>query len=146
MERIKDVVYALNCIPKKSSRRLIQLTDENLGHLGLKAHHTIVIAIIGDDPGTSQRHIMENTPFNKARVSIIVSELIDRGYVVDKSTGKTAALYLTGSGEKVYEIAGSIFMKHHSDMLSSLSDEEVRTLHRILLKMDITLDEMLRTK
>ena len=49
MVQPKDMVYVMNCIPKKSSKRLIQLTDERLGHLGLKAYHTIVIVAIGND-------------------------------------------------------------------------------------------------
>ena len=143
MAQSKDMVYIMNCIPKKSSKRLIQLTDERFGHLGLKAYHTIVIAAIGNDPGTSQKHIMENVPFNKARVSIIVSELMEMGYVTDVSKGKSSSLFLTEEGKDIYEISSEIFMLHHEALLSVFSEEEREVLHRMMIMMDEVLDDML---
>lgn len=143
MELPKDVVYMMNCIPKKSTKRLINLTDERLGHLGLKAYHTIVMSVIAYEPGSSQKHIMENTPFNKARVSIIVSELMDRGYVVDTSEGKSSSLCLTEEGKQIFDVAEQIFMDHHATMLSVFSPEEAKEFHKMLMKLNKRLDEML---
>jgi len=113
------------------------------GHLGLKAYYTIVIAAIGNDPGTSQKHIMENVPFNKARVSIIVSELMEMGYVTDVSKGKSSSLFLTEEGKDIYEISSEIFMLYHEALLSAFSEEEREVLHRMMIKMDEVLDDML---
>lgn len=144
MELPKETVYMMNCASKKSSKCMIQETDAKLGHLGLKFYHVLVLATIGFKPGSSQKNIRENTPFTKARVSIIVSELIDMGYVVNNSKGKAASLHLTEVGMEVFGIAEDIFFNHHRNMLSTLTEEEYEIFQEIILKVNARLDEMLQ--
>ena len=86
---------------------------------------------------------MEKVPFNKARVSIIVSELMEMGYVTDVSKGKSSSLFLTEEGKDIYEISSEIFMLHHEALLSVFSEEEREVLHRMMIMMDEVLDDML---
>ena len=86
---------------------------------------------------------MEKVPFNKARVSIIVSELMEMGYVTDVSKGNSSSLFLTEEGKDIYEISSEIFMLHHEALLSVFSEEEREVLHRMMIKMDEVLDDML---
>ena len=86
---------------------------------------------------------MGNVPFNKARVSIIVSELMEMGYVADVSKGKSSSLFLTEEGKDIYEISSGIFMLHHEMLLSVFLEAEREVLHRMMIKMDEVLDDML---
>ncbi len=143
MEFTKSMFYLMNSVPDKMSRFLVDITDRKLGHLGLKAYHTIVLATIGFEPGTTQKRIRENTPFNKARVSIIVSELIDKGYVVNDSCGKSSSLVLTSEGERIFGICQDMFISYHKELFSAISSEELEMLFSMYRKLNAKLDDML---
>ena len=144
MEFTKNMFYLMNSVPDKMSRFLVGITDRELGHLGLKAYHTIVMATIGFEPGTTQKRIIESTPFNKARVSTIVSELIDMGYVVNGSVGKASSLVLTPEGERIFGICRHLFISYHRELFSAISPDELEMLFSIYSKLNSKLDGMLK--
>ena len=64
-------------------------------------------------------------------------------FVTDVSKGKSSSLFLTEEGKDIYEISSEIFMLHHEMLLSVFLEEEREVLHRMMIKMDEVLDEML---
>lgn len=138
-----NVIYRMHCIPKKSSKVLIREVDRELGHLGLRSYHIMVISLIGFEPDTTQKKIIERTFFTKARVSNIVAELLDEGYVVNMSSGKTSSLRLTEKGESVFEVSKRIYDRSNTEVISALTDEESTIFGKLLDKLDARLNDMI---
>ena len=91
-----DTLY----FPKKMTQVLAIIGDKLFADLGIKSYHLSVLRVIYDHDGIDQKSIRKVIPFDKSRISVVVRELLDGGFVVDSASGRSSSLHLTEKGQE----------------------------------------------
>lgn len=109
---------------------------EQLRAFGLNMGQFDVLAHVGASEGLSQGELASSLLVSKGNVAQLVRKMESRGLVRRRSEGRTKRLYLTEAGRELYDAA----VPAHEDFIvgrfGALTDEENRTLHALLRKLD----------
>jgi DNA-binding MarR family transcriptional regulator len=106
------------------------------GNLYITEIHTI--AIIGEKPGILQRELCDVMGLTKGRVSVIISNLEKKGFVIkgsDSNNNKELPLRLTDLGETAFENHEKQEEERNSkinELLSTLNQDELNKFNDIL--------------
>lgn len=112
---------------------------------GLSIPEWRVIATLGDRNEETARDLVERTAMDKVAVSRAVSSLVKKKLVRRKAVqhdGRFTLLRLSASGRQVYEEIGPLALNLEREVVANLSEEDKKTLHRILDQLGTKLDEM----
>ncbi len=88
-------------IPVKIDKCTSLLSNEYLKESDLKFYHILYLYQINSTDGISQKQLTEVIPFDKSRISIVVRELIEGGFIEDTGTKRNSSLHLTEKGRNV---------------------------------------------
>lgn len=138
-----DVTEFMELFADKFKRCLKTVAEPFLRETGLKVHHIIFISRIGRSEGISQKDLKSQLPYDKSRVSMVITELIALGIVEDQSVGKTAHLELTEKGQALYREVLEIAADFKRKLTDGLDDEEKAAFMACLRKLDRNMDAML---
>ena len=114
------------------SRCVRYISSEEAEECGFKHYHIPFLLAIGKNPGISQKGLCERIPFDKSRVSIVVRDLMDRGYAVNGSTGKVWSLSLTPSGEAASRKSREIIAGIYGGLFAGVPEGDMEILKRVL--------------
>ena len=95
-QREADTVY----FPKKLTAAFAVIGDRMFADMGIKSYHLAVLRVVYSNDGIDQKGIRNTVPFDKSRISVVVRELLDQGFLRDSATGRSSSLHLTELGMK----------------------------------------------
>ena len=142
-ERHRELLRQLHVIPAKAEKIMRSITSEYLNDTTLKGYHMHYIFCLGRSEGISQMELSRIVREDKSRVSVVVKELQERGMVEDRSSKKTAELYLTEKGRETYAMSRMFFEIFVGKITSNLTPEELETLINLLKKISENCDSLL---
>lgn len=99
-----EYLRILMTIPTKINKCIDLLGEEYLSDAGLKPYYVQYILYINEHDGISQKDLNAVIPFDKSRISVVIHQLTDRGYVYNDSNGRNNSLHLTEKGKEVVPI------------------------------------------
>ncbi|GEP18978.1 MarR family winged helix-turn-helix transcriptional regulator [Pediococcus argentinicus] len=111
------------------------ITKEISQHSDITPQQTVVLKIIGQNPGMIQRDLVKTISRRPATISSLLkkmeqSKLIRREIPEDNIRNKK--LFITKSGEKTLQLTEKIREEHTSKFLDALSDKQQKDLIRLL--------------
>jgi DNA-binding MarR family transcriptional regulator len=117
--------------------RLASGVSDNLSeiyrrHFGLEIPEWRVIATVGPDWGCTAQHIADTTRMHKTRVSRAIAHLVKRGLVERASNAddrREMELRLTKAGRTMYAELVPLALERERNLLSCLSDEQLRAFN-----------------
>ncbi|MDX1291858.1 MAG: MarR family winged helix-turn-helix transcriptional regulator [Hyphomonas sp.] len=127
--------YRLSVLSNTVSTRIAALYDREFG---LSVWQWRVMAVTGDKPGISATEIGQLTAMDKVAVSRAVAAMIEMGYLERKTSetdGRRSQLFLTPAGLDVYRLIVPMALGAEQELVSSLSEEELKELERLMGKL-----------
>jgi DNA-binding MarR family transcriptional regulator len=138
-----DVPKFIEMSSDKFKRCLKYVAEPYLKEKDLRLHHMLFIYNIGSHPGTSQKQLRNYLPYDKSRVSMVITELIEMGLVEDRNEGKLAELVLTEKGKAIYSEVKVLALDFKQQLLAGFTDEEKTFLLNCLNRFDKNMDSIL---
>ncbi len=138
-----DTFEQLEVFSDKMKKCIRYLLAPSLSEMGLKSYHILIMLQIERHGGLSQKEIREHVPFDKSRVSMIVSELIAMGLAVDESIGKTSSIRLTENGSKACDTFRSKVNHLNGEILSALDEKDHQEFLRCMAILNARIDELI---
>lgn len=124
-----------------------RLMAENLDS-GFEQNHAYFqyLIVINAIEGVTQNELAGHMTVNKGSASKAVRYLLNQGLIMrvrDAEDNRIKRVYLTADGEKIVAILKGVLVELHQQMVTGLSQEEIRLLSGLLEKVcrNITFDE-----
>lgn len=128
---------------KKMVAAISIVGDRILEEYGIKSYHLALLRVISSQDGIDQKSIRNTIPFDKSRISVIVRELSDWGFVYDSGSGRSSSLHLTDKGKEVVKITPEYSKKVEAAVLPDLTDEELEVLNRVFDKLNNRMESII---
>jgi DNA-binding MarR family transcriptional regulator len=138
-----DISGHMEMASNKFKRCLRYLAEPYLKERDLRMHHILFIYNIGKYPGISQKDLREHLPYDKSRVSMAITELLEMGLVEDRNEGKLAELVLTDKGKVIYFELKIFAQDFRRQLTNGFTDEERAVLLGCFDKFDKNMDAIL---
>ena len=127
---------------KKMVAALNSVGDRILEDYGIKTYHLALLRVISSQDGIDQKSIRKTIPFDKSRISVIVRELSDWGFIYDSGSGRSSALHLTDKGKEAVKVTPEYTRKVENAILPDLTAEELDVLNKVFEKLNAHLDTL----
>ena len=127
---------------KKMVAALNSVGDRILEDYGIKTYHLALLRVISSQDGIDQKSIRKTIPFDKSRISVIVRELSDWGFIYDSGSGRSSALHLTDKGKEAVKVTPEYTRKVEKAILPDLTPEELDVLNKVFEKLNAHLDTL----
>ncbi len=125
-------------------KRCLRLTVEPLFEEdGLKLYHLTLISVIGRHEGMCQKEITSHLPYDKSRVSMVVTELHAMGMVENVGKGKLRSIVLTDRGHEIDAAFRDAVADLHEELFSQLQKDEREALVLYLTLFNEKLDSII---
>ena len=111
--------------------------EEQQNPPGLMISDRSVLIVLGQFAPLNSRQLSSIMDINPGTISVYVQRLVKKGLVTkdqDQDDRRNWLLNLTETGQTIYQETISGAVSYTQDFLSSLSENEQRTLHQLLLK------------
>jgi DNA-binding MarR family transcriptional regulator len=115
------------------------LSDIYRRRFGLEIPEWRVIATVGQAWTCTAQHIADSARMHKTRVSRAIAHLVQRGLIERTSNAddrREMALRLTAAGRALYEELVPVALERERELLSCLSEEELRAFNEGLTKLE----------
>lgn len=122
------------------SQKIERELELQLRRWGLNNAQFDVLAQVGAAEGLTQQELADHLLVTKGNVAQLVVRLESRGVIERRPQGRTNRLYLTERGRRLFEQAVPEHEALVDERLSALTQEEQRSLHDLLRKLDRGLD------
>ncbi|MCQ2069836.1 MAG: MarR family winged helix-turn-helix transcriptional regulator [archaeon] len=120
-------------IPNRIGKWLKTMADEYFEGTELRSYQVPFIIAISEHEGITQKELKALIPCDKSRISVIVNELIEMGFVEDRCAGRQTALHLTEEGRVVLATC-KIFTDLAKHKLTSCFTPEEKVIFKSYLK------------
>ncbi len=124
------------------SQKIERGLELQLRRWGLNNAQFDVLAQVGAAEGLTQQELADHLLVTKGNVAQLVARLEGRGVIERRPQGRTNRLYLTEGGRRLFEKAVPEHEALVDERLSALTQEEQRSLHDLLRKLDRSLDRL----
>ena len=138
------VPYRLSVLQQEVSRMIATAYTEKYG---LMRHDWRVMAALGNDQPLSANQVCDRTNMDKVQVSRAISRLLRRELVArvqDAGDRRRWILRLTPGGEEMYRDIVPAARAREAELLSALSDTELRQLNALIDKLYRRARQLLR--
>ncbi len=128
--------YQLSVIASRVSRGLARLYAVRFD---LTVPEWRIMTVLGRFPGISANEVCELTAMDKVRVSRGVARLLQFErvrYDSDPSDRRRSKLYLSDTGQEVYEQIVPVAHAYEDKLMAGLDSDEVRVLEKLLGKIE----------
>lgn len=114
-------------LPDKIRKCIDALASDHFSDPDMKPYFVSYITRLHTLDGATQKDLKAVIPFDKSRISVVIHQLIDKGYVYNDGEGRNSSLHLTEKGEAAYPSCCS-FLQRLSEELFRISpcDPKVR--------------------
>jgi DNA-binding MarR family transcriptional regulator len=105
---------------------------------GLHPRHFGVMTMVAARPGMSQQQLHEKTAIDPSSMVAVIDELEARGLAErrpDPEDRRVRTIFLTQAGIETLARVRGLAAQLHRELFGVLSEEELRTLHVLLLKL-----------
>ena len=134
-----DTLY----FPKKMTQALGVIGDGLFADLGIKSYHLSVLRVIYSNDGIDQKGIRKVIPFDKSRISVVVRELLDGGFVTDSASGRSSSLHLTDLGMTAVSRTEQFRKAVDVDIFGEFTAEEKEFMNQAFIRLNNRLNEIL---
>lgn len=128
--------YRLSMASNAVSRLIARAYEDRFGLTVLQWRLICVLAEHGPSP---QRTIVARTAMDRATVSRAAQGLVSRRLVarmVNSADSRTHCLALTLEGQRLHADVAPLAMAYEATLLAGLAPQEVRTLRRLLCRLE----------
>lgn len=123
---------------KTAYHKMMVDAENQLGVLNLTVPQFSILAMISINPGITQSTLVENLYITRSTGSEMVEKLVLRNMIARRPINrKSNGLILTKKGKKLFSEALDMAKVKESELTHQLSDDEVRMLNRLLLKLAV---------
>ncbi len=141
----KTVFATLMCFPARIKQCMDAVVASYMPDSRIRMPHLMTVAVIGSLDSPSQKEVREHLPFDKSYISIIVRELIEQGYVVNKGEGKIQSLKLTENGRNLEAVSRMIRDIIGANLFRDLDDDERMVFETCLGKLEGRIDTIMQS-
>ncbi len=134
-----DTLY----FPKKMTQVLAMIGDKLFADIGIKTYHLAVLRVVYANDGIDQKGIREFIPFDKSRISVVVRDLLDNGFVKDSATGRSSSLHLTDKGQEAVKRTPEFSRAVNKDIFGDFTEDELRFLNESFVRLNARLNVLL---
>lgn len=134
-----DTLY----FPKKMTQVLSVIGDKLFADIGIKTYHLAVLRVVYANDGIDQKGIREFIPFDKSRISVVVRDLLDNGFVKDSATGRSSSLHLTDKGMDAVKRTPEFSKVVNKDIFGDFTEDELKFLNESFVRLNKRLNELL---
>ena len=128
---------------KKMVAAISIVGDKILEEYGIKSYHLGILRVISSQDGIDQKSIRKTIPFDKSRISVIIRELCDWGFVYDSGSGRSSSLHLTDKGKEAVKITPEYTKKVKAAVLPEMTDEETDVLNKVFQKLNSRMEDII---
>ena len=128
---------------KKMVAAISIVGDRILEEYGIKSYHLALLRVISSQDGIDQKSIRKTIPFDKSRISVIVRELSDWGFIYDSGSGRSSSLHLTDKGKETVKVTPEYSRKVEKEVLPDLTEEELEVLNKVFEKLNHRMDDII---
>lgn len=122
------------------------VVSRRLAEIGLRVGDLEVLATLATRPGLSQRELAARCFITKSGVSMLLTQMEERGLVVrgtDADDARTKRLTLTAAGMALAEQAMQIQAEVVKAMVAGSSEAEIATIGRVMERVSAQLEALL---
>lgn len=135
---------------ERISKNIKRIADVKLEPYGLRSAHLMcILQLAKTDGGLSSTSLADACGVDKAFVSRITSELMEKNYIVKDGDAKgkyKTKFVLTENGEKVKNIIHDIVKECLDHVDSNISAKKLEIFYDVLSKIDIGIESLLKDK
>mgnify|MGYP004462202377 FL=1 len=131
-----DLIDLMMVFPRKASNVSRTMVSKYLGDSRIKPYHLLILRVMSNHNGVSQKDLVDRLPFDKSYISTGVRELMDMGMIVNESEGKVHSLRLTDLGKDIVVMGNMTFMLVDQAVFGFLTKEERQTLIELMRRID----------
>ncbi len=129
--------------PKKMTQAIAVIGDKLFSDLGIKSYHLAVLRVIYSNEGIDQKSIRKVIPFDKSRISVVVRELLDGGFITDSATGRSSSLHLTELGHRAVARTDEFRRQVNEEIFGQFTKEEMEFLNKSFVRLNDRLNEII---
>lgn len=116
--------------------------ESKINKLGIhRSQHMALMYISKNDGNVTQKNIAEHYGISEAAVSATVKKLETQGFIYkinNTSDARYNSLKLTDKGMAIVKKSVDIFNEAEAETFKNISEEELKTLREIILKMQFS--------
>ena len=131
-----DLIDLMMVFPRKASNVSRTMVSKYLGDSRIKPYHLLILRVMSNHNGVSQKDLVDRLPFDKSYISTGVRELMDMGMIVNESEGKVHSLRLTDLGKDIVVMGNMTFMLVDQAVFGFLTKEGRQTLIELMRRID----------
>ncbi|GEM_PF-1958936 len=121
-----EYVQMMLYLPEKVSKCINLLAENYLGETNIKVYYMPYLLNLKLHDGMSQKDLKTNISCDKSRISVVVHELIDNGFVYNDAKGRNSSLHLTEKGHDAYTVSKMFFGIVKKELFGLNTSEEVK--------------------
>jgi len=114
------------------SRVITRMAEEEFRITGLSPSHAFLMMLANNHPGIGQKELAKHLNIAPSTVTRFVDVLVNRGYLVRKSEGKTTSILVTEKGRDLGESISRAWKRLYIRYSEILGEEEGATLTRMI--------------
>ena len=138
-----DINKLFYFLPSKFKKAVGKIAADFITETSLKEYYFPVLQAIYYKDGITQKEITAYLPFDKSRISVVVNELIENGFVTDSGEGRSSCLHLGKNANAVARMYNAIVF---DKMFEGFTQEELDEAVHFFTKLDRRLDELIAEK
>ncbi len=119
----------------------------SLNSIGLYNGQPIILKLIEENPGLSQKEFAKLAQISKPTLNVMLSRLQKKGFVevkYDEKNSKTSHVYITESGKIKNKDAQKVLDEFQEFHYLNFTEEEKETFKKLLSKMSKNLENRLK--
>lgn len=131
----------------RAARLFRRLADRRLAPLGLSVGHLPVLTALSDSKALSQKALTEQADIEQSTMAATLSRM-ERDGILDRdpdpADGRSSLFSLTAATRQKLPLIQDTIRQFSEEALAELSIDERRRLHRILERLIVRLEEILK--
>lgn len=129
-------------LPERLTKFLRLCTAICVSELDIKRHHIAFVLKLGAQPRMTLREFANVLPFDRSRISFVLKEMIDQGFVTQENDQKPAKYSLTPQGMEQYERLRELSRNVFRMVFAAFSEEESMQIRKGIGRLNNRLDEI----
>ncbi len=133
-----NLVPFIGFLISKAAQAIVANVDESLASFGITSRHYGIMIVLNQQAGLPQIAIAEKLRIDRTTMVKLVDVLEKEGFVErhrDPNDRRAYALSLSATGQKMLPKLTETVINEEKTALSKLNQDEVRTLFKLLVKL-----------
>jgi len=130
----QDRLDEFSALMTNASKSITKLKNKYMSSYGLSSAHTMCIRKLNSSPnGLTRTQIAKKCELDKSQISRIISELSEKGYVLEgpECSNYKKRVMLTDEGKRIAADINSIALDINKYVSGKISTEDITTFYRV---------------